>query len=354
MKKLLLLWLIIIFLLSGCVQQQIIDKQNIETAAGFDVVNNKIEGTVLYPTYLPDKSVIDNILIAKANISREILAMLEKRSNQPLVTGSLQIVLFGRDLAKRGFFDLIDSLQRDPNIGSRIYLGVVDDRASTLLMGKYGNEGNGVYIKDMMEHNMKYRDLPNENLHLFGAYLYQKGKTTYLPIIKQINNNELEIKGMALFNRTKMVLEIPANKMFHFKLLVDRHSQGVQAVKMHHEEVVVRSITSSNKIKVNKKKQPIEIVIHIKIEGIIREYTGKKISNQKMKEFEKAFESKLSKETVALLKQFQEKNIDPVGIGERVKNTTRHFNWDKWKDDYKNITFKVIPNVSIVESGTVE
>ncbi|PKR83930.1 Ger(x)C family spore germination protein [Heyndrickxia camelliae] len=355
MKKSFFLFLATILILSGCVQQQIIDKQNIETATAFDWTEGKILGTVLYPTYMPDKSVFNNVLLAKSKVTREILEKLQKKSDQPLVTGSIQVVLFGEDLAKRGFYELIDSFQRDPNIGSRIHLAVVDGSASTLLMGKYGNTGNGIYIKDLLDHNMKYLDVPRQNLHLFGAYLYEKGRTTYLPIIKQIDNTELGITGMALFNRKKMVEKIPPKKMFFFKLLVDRHSAGNQAVRINNEEVVVRSISSSNNIKVNTKKQPYEVTIHIYIEGIIREYTGKKISNTVMRKFEKGFEKRIEKETLSLLKDFQRHKIDPVGIGERTENVSRHFNWDKWWDsDYQNVTFKIIPKVQIVESGTVE
>lgn len=355
MKRLFILCLFTSIILSGCVQQQIIDKQNIETAAGFDWTDGKIQGTILYPTYMPDKSVSNNVLVAKSKVTREILENLQKKSDQPLVTGSLQVALFGKSLAKRGFFHLIDSFQRDPNIGSRIHLAVVDGSTSTLLMGKYGNTGNGIYIKDLLDHNMKYLDVPRQNLHLFGAYLYEKGRTTYLPIIKQVNNNELQITGIALFNTKKMVMELPAKKMFFFKLLVDRHSAGNQAVKINNEEVVVRSINSSNNIKVNNKKDPYEVTIDIDIEGIIREYTGKKISNTIMNKFEKAFEKKIERETLSLLKDFQKHKIDPVGIGERAENVTRHFDWDKWWDsDYKNVTFKIVPKVKIVESGTVE
>ncbi|MBS4173974.1 Ger(x)C family spore germination protein [Bacillus sp. FJAT-49736] len=355
MKKILILSSVLIFILSGCVQQEIIDKQNIETAVGFDLADGRIEGTVLYPTYNTDKSVTNNILVTEAKVSRDILEKLEKKSDQPLVTGSLQVVLFGKGLARRGFFHLIDSLQRDPNIGSRIHLAVVDGSTSSLLMGKYGSTGNGVYIKDLLDHNMKYLDVPRQNLHLFGAYLFEKGRTTYLPIIKQVNNSELEISGIALFNTKRMVMEIPPSKMFNFKLLVDRHTAGNQTVNLNKQQVVIRSINSSNSIKVNKKKKPYEIVVHINIEGIIREYTGEKIDNKIMDKFEKAFNKKIKRETTALLKDFQKRNIDPVGIGERVENVSRHFDWDKWwNSEYKNVTFKVKPKVSIVESGTVE
>lgn len=82
MKKSFFLFLATILILSGCVQQQIIDKQNIETATAFDWTEGKILGTVLYPTYMPDKSVFNNVLLAKSKVTREILEKLQKKSDQ--------------------------------------------------------------------------------------------------------------------------------------------------------------------------------------------------------------------------------------------------------------------------------
>jgi spore germination protein len=342
-------------LLIGCVQQQIIDEVNIETGLGFDLLEGgQIKGTVLYPQFMPDKSVSNVTIVESANVSRDLLSKLERQSNQPLVTGSLEVVLFGRTLADKGFFHLIDSLQRDPNIGSRIDLAVVDGDAQDVLQGKYGLEGNGVYIKSLLDHNMKYRDVPRQNLHLFASYLYSKGRTTYLPIIKKVNNTELEISGMGLFDQKHLVQTINEDKMFFFKILVDKYSEGSETVKQNGDEAVVRSISSTNKIKVNSHKHPIEVTITVKVNGVIREFTGQHLDPKKENLIKLNFERIIKKETLSMLKQFQKSRIDPVGIGERVKSETRHFNWSKWKDDYSSVKFKVIPKVVIMESGTVE
>ncbi|MED1203821.1 Ger(x)C family spore germination protein [Heyndrickxia acidicola] len=347
--------LLCFLLLTGCVQQQIIDEVNVETGLGFDLLEgNRIKGTVLYPQFLPDKSVNNVTIVESAKVSRDLLSKLERQSNQPLVTGSLEVVLFGKKLAKEGFFHLIDSLQRDPNIGSRIDLAVVDGTAEEVLQGKYGMEGNGVYIKSLMDHNMKYRDVPRQNLHLFASYLYSKGRTTYLPIIRKVNNTELEISGMGLFNNKRLVQKIGEEKMFFFKILVDKYSEGSETIKLDGDEAVVRSISSTNKIKVNTHKHPTEVTIEVKVNGVIREFTGNHLDMKKENVIREKFEKIIKKETLSMLKQFQKNHIDPVGIGERVQSVTRHFNWSKWRDEYPNVKFKVKPKVIIMESGTVE
>ncbi|MBT2722254.1 hypothetical protein [Bacillus sp. ISL-46] len=50
---------------------------------------------------------------------------MQRQSPDPLVTGSLKVVLFGEQLAKKkGILELMDSFQRDPIIGAGLYLAV--------------------------------------------------------------------------------------------------------------------------------------------------------------------------------------------------------------------------------------
>ncbi|MGE8206560.1 Ger(x)C family spore germination protein [Heyndrickxia sp. NPDC080065] len=354
MKKILVFSFSLI-VLSGCVQQQIIDKLNIETAQGYDLAeNNNIKGTVLYPQYLPDKSVQNQTLSTIDKTSRDILSDLERNSNKPLVTGGLQVVILGDSFAKKGLAKLIDSLERDPNIGSRMLLAVTDSSAEEILQGEYGYEGNGTYISDLLKHNMKFRDVPKMNVHLFASYYVQKGKDAFLPIIQKIDNNRLKITGMALFKNDIFVKRINENRMFYFKLLVDRYSEGTQIVQMGKKQAVVRSIRSHNKIKVNKKKSPQEIIIKIKVNAVLREYSGKKATPKIIYKISKQMEGDIKKESLHMLKEFQKRGIDPVGIGQNVKIHTKNFDFKKWKGQYKNVTFKVIPKVTIMESGTIE
>jgi spore germination protein len=344
-------------LLTGCVQQQIIDDVNIETALGYDTAGGKkIKGTVLIPQYLPNKSVQNTTLVTTGRTTRELSAKFEKKTNKKLERGSLEMLLFGQNLAKQGFFEMISSFQRDPNLGSRIGLAMTDGEALDVLQGLYGSQGNGIFIKDLLEHNMKSGDVPEINLHLFSAYHETKGRTTFMPIIKKISNNQLKINGIALFNNKRLVQTIPANEMFYFKLMVDKNSQRENSIKSGSKFAVIRSIASKRKIKIHKNEyqQPTLVEVDIDITGTIREFTGKKLNHKEEEKVKNVFNQKVKRVTMAMLKEFQQKGIDPVGVGNRVKSVTRNFNWKKWKNDYKNVQFIVNSNITITESGEIQ
>lgn len=94
--------------------------------------------------------------------------------------------------------------------------------------------------------------------------------------------------------------------------------------------------------------------VELKIEGLIREYTGHIVTPGIIKKIEKEFEDQINKEATAMIQDFQEKGIDPVGFGQFIKTKTRGFDFKRWEDEYKNLTVNVKTDVVITEVGIVE
>lgn len=360
MKNRFALMTLSLLLLSGCVEKEILDDIAIEIARGYDFEDeNKIRGTMLVYNFQPDKSIENTLLSTSASTSRELVNKLQEQSSDPLSEGSIEVFLFGKTLASEGFIDYIDAPLRNASIGARLFLVIVDGNAQDLLKGNYGNRGNAIYISNLLNHNIKNQNLPKTNLQLFFNDYYQLGKSVYLPQIKKIADDKLEINGISFFKteKIKLVDTIDNEKMFYFKLLVDKFSEGTHKVQSGDDEAIVKSITSTHKMKLTK-RDPYMVTVHIKIKGIIREYTGPGIlTKEVIRKYEKKMEEEVNKESEALIKRFQEHEIDPIGFGYFIKSRTRGFGLDKkWEesDRYKNITVKVKTDVKIVESGVIE
>jgi spore germination protein len=365
-RYLIITLLICSIFLSGCVEKEILDDLYIETGKAYDYVGeNKIRGTALFPIYVADKSIQNGTLSAEASSTREVLEKLERRSQQPLVRGSLDVVLIGEKLAKKGVIDIGDSLQRDASVGARLYLTVTEGEAGELLKGNYGIRGNGTYLSNLIEHNIDRRELPKTNLHMFIYDYFQEGQTPYLPVLKQLSNESVAITGVALFDNDKMIKKIPAKDMFFFKLLVDRFAEGSHVIKMGNEknsghveksiEASVTSLISKNKIIVKHHSDPLEVTIRVNLKGIIREYTGKKLTPDKVIKVEKQMKSDIEENCMKMLKEFQELGIDPVGIGQIQKHGIRGFDFKEWEDSiYPRVKFHVEAKVQVLEAGTVE
>jgi spore germination protein len=343
-------------ILTGCVKKEVLDDISLIEGIGFDYVDHKtILGTVLIPVYLKDEAPKDNTFSAKSVVQKKILQDIQRQAADPIVTGSLEVVLFGESLAKKeGILELIDAFQRDPGVGSGLYLAVVDGEAKELLKGSYGIRGNATYISNLIEQNNKREDLPKTNLQRFLSDFYQEGKTPYIPQLKKVGKNQVEINGISLFKHGKMVDLIKPNKMFFFKLLVDKYSEGMQRVEIDSGLASVRSIRSTHNFELTK-REPVEITIHLKVNGIIEEFTGQDLTPKAIQQLQTKFEKDINKNCLTLIQQFQEKEIDPVGLGHFVKTQTRNFDFKKWSEDQsKDLVVKIKTDVEIKESGVIE
>ncbi|MFP7299670.1 Ger(x)C family spore germination protein [Neobacillus niacini] len=347
----------IVFSLTGCVKKEILDDISLIEGIGFDYIDEKnILGTVVIPVYLPDEAPRNNIYSAKAEIKKSILQDIQQQTADPIVTGSLSVVLFSKKLTEKvGILPLVDPFQRDPGVGSGLYLAVVDGETKELLGGQYGVRGNATYISKLMEHNIKHEDLPKTNLQLFLADFYQEGKTPYIPQLKKIGKDKMKINGISLLKYGKIVDFIPSEEMFFFKLLVDKYSEGLHKVEIESGgEAAVRSIHSSHKYTLTK-REPTEITIEIEVDGIINEFTGQELTPKKIHELQQQFREDIQKECLKLIQRFKDKEIDPVGFGHFVKTQTRNFDVKKWRENhYKDLVVKIKTDVKISESGVIE
>jgi spore germination protein len=354
MTRVSILLLFILTLLPGCVQKEILDDVNLETGAAYDFVDNQIRGTALIPIYLPDKSVKNKTFTASASLSRDFLRDVQRQSSEPLVTGSLKVVLFGEELArKKGILDLIDSFQRDPSIGAGLYLAETEGEAKKILEKNLGERGNANYLTNLIRHNMKTKDLPKTNLQLFLFDFNQKGKSPYLPYLRSIGKDQVEISGISFFRYGNVVDTIPASKMFYFKLLVDKYSQGTLKVKLENNMAAVESIRSNFKMKIIS-RNPYKLDVNLKVKAILNEYSGPRAAQKEIDRIEQLLEKKIERECLDLITRFQSEKIDPVGFGHFIKSYTRGFDFKKWDSEYMHLKVNVDADVTIIESGVIE
>ncbi|MGG4548462.1 Ger(x)C family spore germination protein [Rossellomorea marisflavi] len=364
MKRHVLLIFMASVLLSGCVEKEILDDLYLETGKAYDYVSeNRIRGTAVFPIYMPDKSIENGFLSEEASSTQEVIEKIERRAQQPLVRGALDVVLIGEKLSEKGIIDIADSLQRDASVGARVFLIITEGDASDVIQGTYGNRGNGIYIYNLIEHNISKRELPETNLHMFLYDYYQKGQSSYLPIIKKTPDNNVAITGIALLSYDKVVGKIPDEDMFFFKIMVDRIAEGSHVIKMGKNpkkpekniEASVTSLHSKQKIIMDRKADPVKVDVEISIRGIIKEYTGDTLGAKQMAEVENRMKADIENKCNAMVKSFQELGIDPLGIGQYQKHGVRGFDLKEWKKEvYPKADIKVKAKVKILEAGTVE
>lgn len=355
------IFLCIVFslLLTGCLEKEIVDDINIETVEGFDLIKEseeEIMGTFVVPIYQADKTIVNQTFSAVSNLNKDILRSAQKESSAPIVNGSLELVMFNKPLAEKGIIKLVDGLQRDASIGTGLYLAIVEGEVKEILTQDLGTRGTGDHLFNLIKHNIERRDVPRTNLHIFLSDYYQKGKDPSLPILKK-TEDKAEIIGVVVLKEDKYEMMIPNEKLFYFKTLVDKYSDGSMFVEEPEtgEYVTVRTIETDKNIEVSWNKDIPSIKVKIRVDGVLREFSGLKASPKKVEGFQKLFEEKILSESQSMIKEFQERGVDPVGFGFEVKSRKRGFDIKKWEEQiYPTAKIDVEAEVRIISTGISE
>lgn len=361
MKMKSLLIATILFLLMGCVPKQIIDEVQLIHAIGFDELpDENIKGTITYPIFDPDGTVRVESLSAVSHTNRFIHSKLNTKSPKTLSSGQLRIVLFNDTFAKKGILDIVNSLYRDPNIGNRLYMTVVNGGAYDLLTAKFTAAPlASMYLMDLIEQNIESENLPKTNLHVFLYSYYGEGMDPFLPVVKA-ENNAMQLQGIALFKDDKYAGQISHSESFAFKVMVDGSKTGHYEVELKKGKdkghAVVRNIKGTTSYKVRKVNGVPEFDVRLKILGEIHEYPPWLNLEEKpnIVLIEKAFKKQINKEAKKIIAKFQGLNVDPLGFGDQVRRREKNWNFKEFQKQYPDMKINVSTDIDIVESGVIE
>ncbi|ERN54853.1 Ger(x)C family spore germination protein [Alkalihalophilus marmarensis] len=358
MKRLLLTLCLSILFLNGCVQTMILDEVQLIHSIGYDYYDeDRVEGTVSLPVYNMEGAIESEIISAVASTSRDARLELNAQASRPLHSGKITTILFNEELAeKTGIMPILDTFSRDATIGMRNFVALTAGSTKEILETTYPLEMEvASYIAELIEQNMERQNIPQANFHLFMKYYYEDGRDPFMPYIKQ-SEEHLQVDGVALFKGDRYVDKLNLTDSFVMKILLEPFANGTYEIELSekNEFAVLRNIHSRTKFTIEKGTNTPAIDILIKFKGKVNEYSGEQIDDEKLKEITVKVTEKLESDASRLISLFQENNIDPIGMGSRVKGKTYHFNLEEWESYYPNANINVKAEVVITETGVRE
>ncbi len=357
--------ILLIFLLSGCSlipTSSIVNEIIMVQAVGFDSARHGHSiGTFAYPFYKNPDSTKTEIKSATGKSSKEIQSIINGETPLRLVTGQLRIALYGKDLAKKGINDFVDTLNRDPSIGADVQLAIVDGSAKEMLNlssdERYQDPNIALYLQEMLTQNMTSGQLPNTDLQTYLFQLFQVGQDPFLPVIK-IVDNEVRITDLAFFNYDKFVTSIPIEDAYTFKLLLRKgRSSGVHPFTMENgDEVVLETLSSNPNYTVKVVNGHPEFTIHLTMKTRLQEFSPLRVKRESFNraKHQKELESVIEKNAGEIIEHFKKHNVDPLGLGAKFKQQYRDFDEKRWNDIYPNVKVNVHADIIIEQTGTID
>ncbi|WP_308634008.1 Ger(x)C family spore germination protein [Paenibacillus silvisoli] len=355
MRRICLLLAVSCFLLTGCANQQILDRVTLFIVCAFDEApNGQIEVTIATTRFHTGKpgSITNHLLSKVGHTSVGIKELLDTRLDKPLNAGKLSVVLLGTELAAKGLRNELDMVLRDAQASRRMYLAVVDGKAKDVLNKNFSSdEEKGLYLYNLLDLNERDKLVPSQNLHEFGYAFLGKGMDPFLPMLN-VQDDQIHIAGLALFKDDKYVMKLNEKQMRVMKLLKQKVKHGALETKLSNGSyVAVEVIRSKVRYRIEKEKKGSDISLNLRIAARVVDSRAVTLNRQMIEQIETRFEHDLTDSGTELIQRFQKEGIDPLGLGDFVRSQTRNWNEEKWTQEYGSLHVKVNTKMEIVETG---
>lgn len=362
MKRIFLVLLCLTIIMTGCAQKRIIDDLALINAIAYDLSDNEdepLKSTATFPIITKDGNYDRETLIVTGKSSKDAREKYRTETNLQLESGQLRVAFFGEELAKTGIMPYIDTFLRDPDIGVRVMLGIVEGEASDIITLKIENEGqNATYLEQFITKIHKESRKINYTIYQFLRDFYDDGIDPVLPVFKE-EDKKIKFSGMGLFQADKLIEILnPLDSQMLFLLQKDiKHgSYGTELEEDKKEFIVFNFIETKNRIHVNSvSEEKPSVNLEIEILCDIIEYTGEQDLSDPViqKKLEKLLSEQIRKKTNELVVKFQELKVDPIGIGSHIRNNMKYEQWKKldWREMYSHMEINIKPSVKISSSG---
>ncbi|MCQ5365678.1 Ger(x)C family spore germination protein [Anoxybacillus salavatliensis] len=368
-------WLIIVMLLlSGCVSPRVLERQGIITAAGFDKKGKMYEAGSVMLSFQQSGPSMSEVIEATNKTSKGLRQDLEAQTSHDLGSGQIRVVVYGKELAEKdGIFSLTDTLQRDANIGSLVYLAIAEPNAKTVIKSNKHEDTPdiGTYLYRLIEKNLRSESLLAATLHEFIHSYYDVGKDPVLPCLS-LRDDKPIIEKVALFRGDKFVGTVRLDESFYIKILASEYNTGLKNVTVSREDVapllikkkgkkvnlVINEIKTKRKIKLIRQKPFPHFRVTVKMQTEILEMSEKMkpIMQENIHVLERTIEKQMKKEINQLLVKLKAYETDPIGFGQIYDHSVRKLQLTnkQWLQLYKDARIDVDVNVSILRTGTID
>jgi spore germination protein len=362
--------IVLTLFLTGCGQQRILERLAFIDVMGQDLIQNEEEEakdlilvTLSIPLATPEGKISREVMSLEAETVKIAKQSLARQTDLLLVSGQTRNLLFGKELAKKGLWEHIDTFIRDPVFSGRVRVVVVDGSASKLLAKDYPEHPRvGSYIDHLLRKEAEVENIPDVTIYEFVRDYYDDGIEPVAPIISQLEDN-IEAAGVALFQKDRYIGSISADDILIFSLLRDEIKRGEISIHLeqigagnHH--VMFSSIVGSRGLKVveaDAAAKRFRVNLNIRLRGTITEYTGELDLRQKQDriKLEQMLERYFEQKAQRLIQQLQQLQADNLGIGKFVRNRLSYKEWKQldWHEVFPMVDIRCKVKVKIEGTG---
>ncbi|SPF31765.1 Germination, Ger(X)C family protein [Candidatus Desulfosporosinus infrequens] len=315
----------------------------------------------------------------EASSLREAYEKTSKIISHVPFMGSLKVIVIGEDVAKVGFLDVADFLQRYSEFRRSMYLVLAKGKAQSILNVKM-RTGTivAMYIKDNIETGKTISTYPTVRLGHYLTVLGRKSTAPIMPVIEMVKSGdegieyetdgkeeaqELRIQGAGVFRGDQLIDFLNDEETKGYMWLENQVLQrpmSTVGTRKGEPNFTGQVLNSKTRYKVSDKDGTIGLQYQIKASIEIDEVQGLKeqLSETEwvdlMKGAEKSFAKVIQKECELSIQKERRLGLDFLGIGRHIEERNSAY-WktvkDQWEQKIADFPVSVNVEVTIHHSG---
>jgi len=293
----------------------------------------------------------------------DALTNLQQRISRPLFFGHLRIIVISETVARLGIEDMNDYFRRNPEVRRTNWMVICKGKASDVIRASPQLERfPTLYLVTTMEQSVKMGRLPNDSLGIFWSAVSSKGKAGYLPYIELMKNDNVQISGLGLFTKNKLVAITTTKQIIYYMGIVGVKKGGGEGyVKPEgiNNYFMFQSRTRKSRFDVTVRNGEPRVRVRTTIEGNLLSKSRRAIpiNREVIDAIEKQIEKQDIKRYKELISMTQTAGADIFGFGEYIRARLPEY-WnehiqtsDHWIEQYRKLHVDVELDVHIRRVG---
>lgn len=372
MKKL-YIYILCLFLLTGCWDQKFLKEARLSYGSGFDLTN---DGNILTTTVIRKNEVSgegqgksrNEIIVVEGTTLRETRMKIDNKLAGNFDPSKNRIYLFGKALAKKDIYSVLDVFYRTGGSALDSKIAVVGGTATEILQLRR-NEIPLIseHILELIKSVENKTVVPAHTLHSIRPKMFDPGQDFCLPYLTRDvrDKNNVKVSGIALFNGHKFTGTIltPQESTLYLLLSNQKRKKAryvIENVKHDNKEafkttivIQIQNIKNNKMVSVN--NGTIKVNLDMTLTVNVNEYPPNNLyDKEKVKKLNKKISKRMTEDARNLVKKIQNANSDLFGIG-RDLIAFHHDTWEKlnWKEKYPKIEITPSVKVKIISSGVI-
>ena len=382
MRKLIPILIGLILFTTGCWDKVEIDKRIFIVSMGIDkfeekqpdsretemfpVLPNRYKITLAYPNpalIAGEGAGEPKYQIASTGVNiNDIQKNLSTRLEGEINFDHTKLIVLGEEMAKDEELmrEVLDFIERSPEIGRRIHLMITPDKAEDVLSTEVPQQPIlGLFVRDLMNKPDRMARSADADMGFILRNLHESSATIVPRIIS--TETDVVVAGAAVLKNFKMVGWLGELETLYLMFMLDRVDTAVGNVIVDERIIPITLSDSKTKMNVYEKGGKIHVSFDVKAEGSIRQHgfqvVGQTFDTKYIEQVEKAVEERLEENITKTYIQIQEDfGADLIQAGEYLRKREPDL-WesleDRWEDHFKKSQVEVNVDVKIRRVGVV-